>query len=91
MVLIWKRKRHTLSGLHDERNTIPPLILDVSNHGAEGRAARVLGNSVVLLVGGLASIQRLSVLADDDVFGLDRVHPTQHTDLERLVDVLDKR
>src|SRR4029434_367770 len=42
-----------LAGLDDEGDTVPSLVLDVRNHGAEGRASRVLGDSVILAVGGL--------------------------------------
>ena len=78
-------KGHTFTSLHDERHTVPTLVLDVRNHGAEGRAARVLGDSLVLLVGGLATIQGLAVLTDDDVLGLNRTHRTQNTDLVMLI------
>lgn len=72
---------HTFTGLHDEGNAIPSLVLDVRNHGAESRAARVLRDSIILLVGGLATVERLSVLADDDVLWLNGVHRAQNTHL----------
>ncbi len=71
----------TLSSLQNEGNTIPSLVLDVCNHGAECRAPGILRNSVVLLVCGLASIQRLPILADDDVLRFDGIHGTQDTNL----------
>lgn len=61
----------SLAGLHDERHTVPTLVLDVCDQGAEGGAPRVLGHGIVLLVRGLAAIERTAVLADDDVLGLD--------------------
>ena len=70
-----------LSGLQDERHTVPSLVLDVSDHGCESGASRVLGNCVVLLVARLLAVQRLSVLSDNDVLGLDRGHTTEDTDL----------
>jgi len=77
----------TLAGLENERNAVPPLILNISDEGAEGWAARVLGNGVVLQVSRLTSVQRATVLANDDVLGLNRIHRTQNTDL-LVTDVL---
>lgn len=79
-MIAWKEV-HTLASLHDERNTVPPLVLDVGDHSAEGGAAGILGNGLVLLVGGLAAIQRLPVLANNDVLGLNGVHRTEDTNL----------
>lgn len=81
----WNRKKHTFTGLQDKGHAVPPLILNVRDHGAEGRAPRVLGNCVVLLVRGLAAVQRLAVLADDDVLRLDGVHGAQNTNLQRSI------
>lgn len=61
-----------LACLHDEGYSVPTLVLDVRNKRTESGAAGVLGNSVVFLVSRLASVKRLSVLANDDVLGLDR-------------------
>ena len=70
-----------LSCLQDERHTVPSLVLDVCNHRGECGASRILGDCVVLLVAGLRAIERLAVLSDDDVLGLDRGHASQDTDL----------
>ena len=60
-----------LARLQDEGNAVPALILNVRDEGAESRTPRVLWNCVVLLVRGLTAVERLAVLADDDVLGLD--------------------
>jgi hypothetical protein len=70
-----------LSSLHDERYTIPSLVLDVSDQGAESRASRVLRNGVVLTVSRLAAVKRLSVLANDDVLGLNGGNGAENANL----------
>ena len=47
----------TLAGLQDEGNTVPALVLNIGDQGAEGWAARLLRHGVVLQVTRLASIQ----------------------------------
>lgn len=74
-------KRHTLSGLQDEGNTVPSLVLNIGDQSAEGGAARLLGHSVVLQVAGLAAVERTAVLSNDHVLGLDGIHRAQNTDL----------
>ena len=76
-----------LAGLHDERNTVPPLVLDERHESAERGAARILGDRVVLLVRGLAAVERLAILSDDDILGLDGRDGAEHTDL-LVTDVL---
>jgi len=71
----------TLASLEDERHTIPPLVLDVSHHGCKRRAPRLLWHRVVLLVARLAAIQRLFILANDDVLRLYWCHAAEDTDL----------
>lgn len=78
---------HTLSCLEDERHTIPALVLNPSNHRAECGTSRTLGNSVILLVAGLAAIKRFSILTNDNVLGVDWWHSLQDTDL-LVTDVL---
>lgn len=70
-----------LSSLHDEGDAIPSLILDVSYEGTEGWASRVLRDGVVLAVGGLAAVERLAILADDDVLGLNGGNGSEDADL----------
>jgi hypothetical protein len=70
-----------LSGLHDERHTVPALVFNVGDQRAEGGASRILGNSVVLAVGGLATVKRLAVLANNDVFGLNGRDGAEDADL----------
>lgn len=71
----------TLSGLQDERHTIPSLVLNESNHSAEGSATRVFGDGVVFLICRLASIKGATVLTDDDVLGLNGIHSSQDAHL----------
>lgn len=73
----------TFSSLQNPGNTIPSLVLDICHHGAEGCTARVLGDGVVLLVCRLAAIERPSILADDDILGLNGVYRSQNAHLER--------
>jgi len=47
--------RRTLSSLHDERNTLPSVVVDVKNHGSKGRALGSLGDRVVVKVSGLVT------------------------------------
>ncbi len=70
-----------LAGLHDERDPVPPLVLDVGNESAECRTPRVLRHSVVLLVRGLAAVQRPPVLSDDDILGFDGRDRSKNADL----------
>lgn len=79
----------TLSSLQNEGNTVPTLVLDVSDHGAEGWATRLLGHSVILQISGLAAIQGTTVLTNNDILGLDRAHRAQNTDL-LVTDVLGR-
>lgn len=79
--LTMQRRILTLSGLQDKRHTIPSLVLNVCNHSTECSATRVLGDSVVFLVCGLAAIEGTAVLTDDDVLGLDWVYSSQDTHL----------
>lgn len=46
--------RLTLSGLHDEGNSLPPGVVDPQGQGCEGRADGSLGDGVVLEVTRLA-------------------------------------
>jgi hypothetical protein len=78
-----------LAGLEDERNTIPSLVLDVGNHRGEGGAAGSLGNGLVVLVRGLGSVERLLILTDDNVLGLDGRHAAEDADL-LVTDVLSR-
>lgn len=71
----------SLSSLHDERNAIPSFVLDVSNQGAESRTPRVLGHGVVFLVGRLATVERSTILTDDDILGLNGGDSAQNSDL----------
>lgn len=77
----------SLSGLHNERYAIPTLVLDVSNECTESRASRVLGDSVVLTVGGLTTVKRLTVLTNDDVLGLNGWNGTENANL-LIADIL---
>lgn len=61
----------SLAGLEDERNAIPTLVLNVSNHSAEGWAPGILWNGIVLLVSWLVAIKGLAILADNDVLWLN--------------------
>lgn len=79
--------RLTLAGLEDEGHTVPTLVLNISNQGSEGRAARLLRNSVVFQVAGLAAVQGTTVLTNDDILGLNCIHCAQNTDL-LVTDVL---
>ena len=60
-----------LACFHDEGYAVPTLVLDVGNQRTESGAAGVLGDGIIFLVSRLASVKRLSVLANDDVLGLD--------------------
>lgn len=71
----------SLSCLQDEWNTIPPFILDIGYHRGKCRASRILGDSVVFLVRGLCAIQRLAVLADNDVLGFNGRHAAKDANL----------
>lgn len=71
----------SLSCLQDEGYTVPSLVLDVSDHRCESGASGVLGDCVILLVAWLLAVQRLSILSNDDVLGLDRGHATEDADL----------
>jgi hypothetical protein len=77
------------AGLEDERNTVPSLVLDVSDHRGKCGAARSLGNGFVVLVRGLGSIERLLILADDNVLGFDGGHAAEDTNL-LVTDVLSR-
>jgi hypothetical protein len=79
----------TLSGLEDEGNAVPTLVLDVCDQRAEGGTARILGHGVVLEVTGLAAVEGAAVLADDDILGLDGIHSAENTDL-LVTDVLGR-
>lgn len=70
-----------LAGLQDEGHAVPALVLDVCDHGGEGRAAGVAGNRLILLVARLRAVQRLSVLTNDDIARLDGGHGTKNADL----------
>jgi hypothetical protein len=61
---------NTFSSFQDKRNSIPSFVLDVSDHGAESRAARILWYCIILLVCWLAAVQRFSILTNDDIFWL---------------------
>jgi len=78
-----------LTGLEDEGHAVPTLVLNVCNQRAESRAAGLLGHGVVLQVTGLAAIEGATVLADDDVLGLDSIHSAENTDL-LVTDVLGR-
>lgn len=69
-----------LSGLQDERNAVPSLVLDKCNHGTEGGASRVFWNCVVLFVRRLGAVKRPSILPDDDVLGLNLGNSSEHSD-----------
>ena len=60
---------HTLSSLHDERNTLPSVIVDVKDHRGESGALGSLGNRVIIEVTGL--VTGGSVLAKQDLVLLD--------------------
>ncbi|KAI6754287.1 hypothetical protein HG530_012801 [Fusarium avenaceum] len=47
----------------------------------ESRASRILGNGVVLAVSRLAAVKRLSVLANDDILGLNGGNGTEDANL----------
>ena len=66
-----RESEHTFAGFQDKGNAVPPLVLDVQDHGTKGRTSRLLGNGIVLLVAWLVAVQRLAVLTDDDVLWLD--------------------
>jgi hypothetical protein len=78
-----------LSGLENEGNAVPTLVLNVCNHRAESRATRLLGHSVVLQVAGLAAVEGAAVLADDNVLGLNSIHSAENTDL-LITDILGR-
>jgi len=71
----------SLTSLEDERNTVPSLVLDVCDHRGESWASGVLWHCVVVLVAWLAAVQRLLVLANNDVLGLDCGHSSKNSDL----------
>jgi hypothetical protein len=61
----------TFPCFQNPRDSIPPLVADISNEGTESWTAGVRGNRVVFLVCGFGPIERFDILANDDVFGLD--------------------
>lgn len=74
-------RSHTFSGLQNEGNAVPSFVLNICSHSAEGWAAGLLGHGVVLFVGGFASIEGSSILANDDIFRLDSINRAQNTHL----------
>ena len=75
-------KQFTFAGLQDEGNAVPSLVLDVDCERTESGATAVLGNGVIIQIARFAAIQRLSVLSDNDVFGLNGRNTTQHSNLD---------
>lgn len=71
--------RLTLSGLHDERHTLPSGVVDEENGLGEGGAVRSLGDGVVLEVSGLAVSG--GVLSEKGVLLIDGGNATENLDL----------
>jgi hypothetical protein len=76
-----EREGHTLPGLQNEGNAIPPLVLDVDGQSAESRASAVLGDGFIVQVAGLASIERFAVLSNDDILWLNGGDTTEYANL----------
>jgi hypothetical protein len=70
----------TLSGLHDEGDTLPSLVVDVQDHGSKGRALGTLGNRLVVEVAGL--VTGSGVLTEEDLLLLDGWDSSENLDLE---------
>lgn len=62
-----RRVFDTFSSLEYEWNTIPSLILNVQCHGSECWASRVFRDGLVIFVTLFAAINRLGILANDDI------------------------
>lgn len=71
----------TFAGLEDDGDALPSLVLHKQRHCGKGSAARILGDRVVLLVPGLATVQRLAILADDCVLWLNGLDGLEHAHL----------
>jgi hypothetical protein len=62
-------KTLTFTGLHDEWDTLPSVVVDVKNHGSKSRALGTLGDRLVIEVSGL--VTGSGVLTKEDLFLLD--------------------
>lgn len=69
----------TLPGLHDERNSLPPRVVDPQGQRGKRRADRTLGDGVVLEVPGLAI--STDVLSKQSVLPRDRGDASEDLDL----------
>src|SRR4051812_1273514 len=72
--------RTTFARLEDERDAVPALVLDIDDERAVGWATAALWNGIVVKVARFATVQRLCVLPDDDIFWLDRRDRAEHPD-----------
>jgi hypothetical protein len=72
----------TFSGFKNERNTVPPLILDKEDYSCKGRALRTFGDGRVVEVARLALAS--SILSYDHVLRGNRRNSPQDTNLHIL-------
>lgn len=72
-----------LASLQDERHAIPSLVLDVDDQGTECGASGVGGDGFVVKISGLGAVQRLGVLPDDNVLGLNGRNASEDSNLVR--------
>ena len=83
---------NTFTSLQDEWNAVPSLVLDIDGQSTESWTSAILRNGVIIQIPRLAAIKGFSVLANDDILGLNRRNSPKNPDLRnRLANMFQRR